>query len=69
MNELERLLADYKEAWRAGAGDPRPFLERAAPADRELLATYIRLALGHAAALGYPVPGADRSSRPATGRP
>ena len=41
MNELERLLADYKEAWRAGAGDPRPFLERAAPADRELLAALI----------------------------
>jgi hypothetical protein len=41
MNELERLIAEYKEAWRAGAGDPRPFLERAAPADRALLAALI----------------------------
>jgi hypothetical protein len=41
MDELERLIADYKEAWRAGEGDPRPFLERAAPGDRALLAALI----------------------------
>jgi hypothetical protein len=41
MNEMDRLLAEYKEAFRAGAGDPRPFLERAAPADRALLAALI----------------------------
>jgi hypothetical protein len=41
MDELERLIADYKEAWREGAGDPRPFLERAAPGDRALLAALI----------------------------
>jgi hypothetical protein len=41
MSELERLIAEYKEAWRAGAGDPRPFLERAAPGDRALLAALI----------------------------
>jgi hypothetical protein len=41
VNELDRLIAEYKEAWRAGRGDPRPFLDRAAPADRALLAALI----------------------------
>jgi hypothetical protein len=41
MHEIDRLMAEYKEAHRAGRGDPRPFLERAAPADRALLAALI----------------------------
>jgi hypothetical protein len=41
MHDVERLIAEYKEAHRAGEGDPRPFLERAAPADRPLLAALI----------------------------
>jgi hypothetical protein len=41
MHDVERLMAEYKEAFRAGAGDPRPFLERAAPGDRALLAALI----------------------------
>jgi hypothetical protein len=41
MHEIDRLMAEYKEAHRAGEGDPRPFLERAAPADRALLAALI----------------------------
>jgi hypothetical protein len=41
MDELSRLMAEYKEAHLAGEGDPRPFLERATPADRALLAALI----------------------------
>jgi hypothetical protein len=41
MQDVNRLIAEYKEAYRAGQGDPRPFLERAAPADRALLAALI----------------------------
>jgi hypothetical protein len=41
MDDLNRLLTEYKEAHRAGEGDPRPFLERAAPGDRPLLAALI----------------------------
>jgi hypothetical protein len=41
MNDLNRLIAEYKAAFEAGEGDPRPFLERAAPADRALLAALI----------------------------
>ena len=36
-----------------------------ASGDREVLVTYVRLALGHAAALGYPVPEPERSAPPA----
>ena len=59
MDDLNRLIAEYKEAFRAGEGDPRPFLERAAPADRALLAALIdafleeaprRASAGHEAA-------------------
>jgi hypothetical protein len=41
MDDLNRLLTEYKEAYRAGEGDPRPFLDRAGPADRALLAALI----------------------------
>jgi hypothetical protein len=41
MDDLNRLFTEYKEAFRAGGGDPRPFLDRAAPADRPLLAALI----------------------------
>jgi hypothetical protein len=41
MDDLNRLFAEYKEAHRAGGADPRPFLDRAAPADRALLAALI----------------------------
>jgi hypothetical protein len=41
MTDVERLLTEYKEAHRGGEGDPRPFLERASGADRELLAALI----------------------------
>jgi hypothetical protein len=41
MDDLNRLFTEYKEAYGAGAGDPRPFLERAAPGDRPLLAALI----------------------------
>src|ERR687896_351777 len=41
MDDLNRLIAEYKVAFGAGEGDPRPFLERAAPADRALLAALI----------------------------
>jgi hypothetical protein len=41
MDDLNRLIAEYKAAFEAGEGDPRPFLERAAPADRALLAALI----------------------------
>jgi hypothetical protein len=41
MDDLNRLMAEYKLAFAAGEGDPRPFLERAAPEDRALLAALI----------------------------
>jgi hypothetical protein len=41
MDDLNRLLTEYKQAYRAGEGDPRPFLDRAGPADRALLAALI----------------------------
>src|ERR671915_266657 len=41
MDDLNRLISEYKVAFGAGEGDPRPFLERAAPADRALLAALI----------------------------
>jgi hypothetical protein len=41
MSDVDRLFTQYKEAHRAGDGDPRPFLEQATGADRELLATLI----------------------------
>jgi hypothetical protein len=41
MDDLNRLFEEYKEAFRTGSGDPRPFLERAAPADRALLTALI----------------------------
>jgi hypothetical protein len=41
MSQVEELLSQYKEAHRAGLGDPRPFLERAPAEDRALLAALI----------------------------
>jgi hypothetical protein len=41
MDHVDRLMAEYKEAFRAGAADARPFIERAAPADRPVLAALI----------------------------
>lgn len=41
MDDVDRLITEYKEAYGSGAGDPRPFLERAAPEDRPFLAALI----------------------------
>ncbi len=41
MAQVDELLSEYKEAHRAGSGDPRPFLSRAQAADRALLAALI----------------------------
>ena len=41
MHDLDRLIAEYKEAHRTGEADPRPFLERADASDRALLAALI----------------------------
>jgi hypothetical protein len=41
MDELNTLFEEYKQAFRAGEGDPRPFVARAAPADRALLTALI----------------------------
>ena len=41
MDDLNRLFSEYKEAYQGGEGDPRPFLDRAAPSDRALLAALI----------------------------
>jgi hypothetical protein len=42
MTDVERLLAEYKEAHRSGGeADPRPYLERVSGVDRELLAGLI----------------------------
>lgn len=41
MSDVDRLLAEYKEAHLRGEGDPRPFLERAPEGERELLAALI----------------------------
>jgi hypothetical protein len=48
MSDVERLLTEYKQAHRGGEGDPRPFLERASAADRELLAALIEAYLDEA---------------------
>jgi hypothetical protein len=41
MDDVNRLLTEYKQAYQAGEGDPRPFLDRAGRADRVLLAALI----------------------------
>ena len=42
MADVDRLLAEYKEAHRDGEGDPRPFLDRASnTSERELLTALI----------------------------
>ena len=41
MSQVDQLLNEYKEAHRAGSGDPRPFLSRAPEDDRALLAALI----------------------------
>jgi hypothetical protein len=41
MDELNTLFEEYKQAFRAGEGDPRPFVARAAPADRAMLEALI----------------------------
>jgi hypothetical protein len=48
MSELDRLLAEYKQAHQAGRGDPRPYLERASAGDRPLLSALIDAYLEHA---------------------
>jgi hypothetical protein len=48
MSDVERLLAEYKDAHRGGQGDPRPFVARASPEDRALLAALIDAYLEHA---------------------
>jgi hypothetical protein len=63
MDDLNRLIEEYKAAFEAGEGDPRPFLERAAPADRALLAALIDAFLEEAprrASAGHP--GASRAT-------
>ena len=41
MTQVNDLLREYKQAHRAGSGDPQPFLSRAPAADRALLAALI----------------------------
>jgi hypothetical protein len=41
MAQVDELLREYKQAHRAGSGDPRPFLSRAPAADRAVLAALI----------------------------
>jgi hypothetical protein len=41
MTQVDELLREYKQAHRAGSGDPRPFLSRAPAADRAVLAALI----------------------------
>jgi hypothetical protein len=49
MSDVERLFAEYKQAHQSRAeSDPRPFLARAARADRERLAALIDVYLSHA---------------------
>jgi hypothetical protein len=48
MAQVDELLEEYKEANRAGSGDPRPFLSRAPAADRAVLAALIEGYLEHA---------------------
>jgi hypothetical protein len=49
MTDVERLLAEYKQAHRSGAeSDPRPFLDRVAGAEREQLAGLIDAYLARA---------------------
>jgi hypothetical protein len=58
MDDLNRLLSEYKQAYGVGEGDPRPFLERAAPADRALLAALIDAFLEEAPRRELPAGGA-----------
>jgi len=53
MTPLPELFAEYVFAERAGQGDPRPFLERAEPADRDALAEMIDAYLAHAPGKGW----------------
>jgi hypothetical protein len=48
MTDVERLLSEYKEAYRGGEADPRPFLARASGVERELLAGLIDAFLSRA---------------------
>jgi hypothetical protein len=49
MTDVERLLADYKEAHQGGGdADPRPYLARVSGVDRELLAGLIDAYLAQA---------------------
>jgi hypothetical protein len=41
MTQVDELLNEYKQAHRAGSGDPRPFLSRAPAEDRAVLAALI----------------------------
>jgi len=41
MSQVDQLLNEYKQAHRAGSGDPRPFLSRAPAEDRAVLAALI----------------------------
>lgn len=48
MSQVDELLNEYKQAHRAGSGDPRPFLSRAPAEDRAVLAALIEGYLEHA---------------------
>jgi hypothetical protein len=48
MTQVDELLREYKQAHRAGSGDPRPFLSRAPTADRAVLAALIEVYLENA---------------------
>jgi hypothetical protein len=58
MDDLNKLFEEYKETFRAGEGDPRPFVERAAPADRAVLTALIDAFLSEARRSGRPGGGA-----------
>lgn len=47
MSQVDQLLSEYKQAHRAGSGDPRPFLSRAPAQDRAVLAALIEGYLEH----------------------
>jgi hypothetical protein len=54
MSDVERLLAEFKQAHRSGAGsDPRPFLERVSGTEREQLAGLIDAYLARAPRRGF----------------
>jgi hypothetical protein len=54
MSDVERLLAEYKQAHHSGAGsDPRPFLERVSGTEREQLAGLIDAYLARAPRRGF----------------